>query len=165
MGQEVRGVPEAAPLKDGTDRREQSIGRYLAGQRRLRGISIDDLVTLTKLPRRSIERLEAGVFDRSTDGFARGFVRTVGEALGLDPDEAVMRLLGEPDEAADEAQRNAARRREILARVALAVGGLLLVLLIVRLGVALFSGDADEAGPSLIYRRDAVRALSDETPP
>ena len=103
MGEEVRGVPEAAALKVAQSAQdaveghpEASVGVYLAQQRRLRGISLDDLSALTRIPRRSLERLEAGAFDRTPDGFARGFVRSVAEALGLDPNEAVMRLLPRP---------------------------------------------------------------------
>ena len=77
MGKEVQGVPEDPTLG--------SVGRYLAGQRLLRGISLDDLAVLTKIPRRSLERLEAGAFDHVADGFSRGFVRAVADALGLDP--------------------------------------------------------------------------------
>jgi transcriptional regulator with XRE-family HTH domain len=80
---------------------ERSIGAYLSRQRELRGISLDELATLTRIPRRSLERLESGVFDRAPDGFVRGFVRTVASALGLDPDETVMRLLCEPAEDGD----------------------------------------------------------------
>lgn len=74
-----------------------SIGEYLAQQRKLRGISVDELCEITKIPRRNIERLESGALDGDTDGFVRGFVRTVAAALGLDPAEAVMRLMQEPD--------------------------------------------------------------------
>ncbi len=103
MGKEVRGVPEDPTLG--------SAGRYLAGQRLLRGISLDDLAVLTKIPRRSLERLEAGAFDHVADGFSRGFVRAVADALGLDPDEAVLRLLAEPpDEDAAGALAGARRR-------------------------------------------------------
>ncbi|MBW2716886.1 MAG: helix-turn-helix domain-containing protein, partial [Deltaproteobacteria bacterium] len=38
---------------------EISIGAYLARERRLRGISVGELAELTKIPTRSIERLEA----------------------------------------------------------------------------------------------------------
>lgn len=92
MGTEVRGVPETAPLDAG----EASIGRYLARQRELRGITLEELSTRTKIPIRSLLRLESGAFDQKPDGFARGFVRTVALALGLDADEAVTRLLAEP---------------------------------------------------------------------
>ena len=46
----------------------------------------------TRIPIRSLARLEAGVFDAEPDGFARGFVRTVAIALGLPPDETVARM-------------------------------------------------------------------------
>ena len=54
------------------DDRTHSVGLYLAGQRRLRGISVDDLAAQTRIPRRNIERLEAGAFDAAPDGFSRG---------------------------------------------------------------------------------------------
>jgi cytoskeletal protein RodZ len=73
-------------------------------------MTVDELAQLTKIPRRSLERLEAGAFDGTPDGFARGFVRTVAEALGLDPDDAVNRLLAEPRE--DEARLREAARRD-----------------------------------------------------
>ena len=74
----------------------ESIGAYLAQQRRIRGISAEQLAETTRIPLRSIERLEAGVFDGKLDGFARGFVRTVAEALGLDLHETLIRTLREP---------------------------------------------------------------------
>ena len=72
------------------------IGAYLRGQRELRGISPQDLSRATRIPIRSLDRLEAGFFDGETDGFVRGFVRTVAEALGLDPSETIARMLVEP---------------------------------------------------------------------
>jgi hypothetical protein len=71
MGEEVRGVPEAAAVAEGA---ECSVGRYLAGQRRLRNISLDELATLTKIPRRSLERLEAGLFDDVPDGLRSAWI-------------------------------------------------------------------------------------------
>jgi transcriptional regulator with XRE-family HTH domain len=77
----------------------ESIGEYLARERELRGITLDELAESTRIPLRSLERLEAGAFDRDPDGFARGFVRTVAEALGLEPDQTVIRMLPEPGPA------------------------------------------------------------------
>lgn len=158
MGQEIRGVPEAAALSDAAER--PAIGAYLARQRRLRGISIEDLAARTKIPRRSLERLEAGAFDRAVDGFTRGFVRAVAAALGLDADDAVARLLSEPASEEDlEPQSQRLRRRVALgAALVLAAGGLVLVLWALR---SLWP--APEGGPdaSLLYRRDPVRALAD----
>ena len=75
-----------------------SIGAYLTNQRRLRGISRDELCDLTRIPGRSLARLEEGAFDDIDDGFVRGFVRTVAEALGLDADDTVARMRDEPRE-------------------------------------------------------------------
>ena len=136
---------------------DRTVGAYLSRQRRLRGISLEQLAQTTRIPVRSLERLESGAFDRSSDGFVRGFVRTVAEALGLDRDEAVMRLLVEPSEtpSAPSARAFAARRIGVFAAaifvLAFAVGG----------AWALFefvSGDA--AKP--ILRRDPVRVLRAE---
>jgi len=73
-----------------------AIGAYLARQRELRGLSLRDLEDRTRIPRRSLERLEAGVFDGVSDGFARSFVRAVAKALGLDPEDTTMLMLSEP---------------------------------------------------------------------
>ena len=153
MGQEVRGVPEAAAV--------ESVGRYLARQRILRGISLDDLALLTRIPRRSLERLEAGAFDRQPDGFARGFVRTVAGALGLDPDEAVLRLMNEPPD--DDPTRGVARawaRRGIV--IGLALG--LAIAVVVALAWSWRSPIAvpleEPAASEIVYRRDAVRGLA-----
>jgi len=165
MGQEIRGVPEGPALSEAAapePRDGDSIGRYLARQRRLRGVSLDDLAAQTKIPRRSLERLEDGAFDRQADGFARGFVRTVAAALGLDAEEAVMRLLDEP--AADERAVDEHRR---LALQRWAVGSLLLLSgLAALLGTwALWRGDPAVSPASVtdesVYRHDAVRALAE----
>src|SRR5690606_40006911 len=95
--QAKRGVPRdaavasAPPDAGGAER----IGAYLARQRQLRGIGLDELARATRIPVRSLQRLEAGAFDLDPDGFARGFVRTVAIALGLSPEETIARMLPE----------------------------------------------------------------------
>ena len=96
MGKAIRGLPETSALI-GADDTSGSIGAYIARQRALRGISLEELALLTRIPRRSLERLESGAFDADPDGFVRGFVRTVSIAIGLDPDDTVTRMLVEPD--------------------------------------------------------------------
>ncbi len=159
MGQEVRGVPEALEVADDP---QGSIGRYLASQRRLRDISLDQLAALTKLPRRSLERLESGAFDHEPDGFARGFVRTVAIALGLDPDEAVMRLMREPpDDEAEERRRTVQARWELLGRAALLLVAVLAGLGLWRLGAAWLAPSTERAPAEVILRRDPVRSLAE----
>jgi hypothetical protein len=133
-----------------------ALGGWLAKQRRLRGIRLEELAALTRLPVRSLERLEAGAFDGQQDGFVRGFVRTVAVAIGLDPEDAVARLLAEPE------LRSEGRLPELRA---LALAGLGLVVAL-ALGVAVWQlaralGSEKSEGPPLV-RRDAVRALAVE---
>jgi transcriptional regulator with XRE-family HTH domain len=138
------------------------VGPYLAAQRRLRRISLDELADRTKIPRRNLERLEAGAFDATPDGFSRGFVRSVAEALGLDPDEAVMHLMREPP-ADDAYGENLRRTRVVALRVALAAAGVIALLLLLRLALTLLAPAASGGGddPEMVYRRDAVRDLAE----
>ena len=101
MGIEIRGVPEPPPLTGGADPpsegkardRETPIGAYLARERRLRGISVGELADLTKIPTRSIERMEAGAllihpYDSERTVAGAG---TVGREIALDwPDVEVV---------------------------------------------------------------------------
>lgn len=168
MGSKIRGVHGGDPLNSDAvktarepDLHASSIGRYLAQQRVLRDISVDDLAQLTKIPRRSIERLEAGAFDRDPDGFARGFVRTVADALGLDPDDAVTRLLAEPPDDDIEERRMPGLRA--LTATALALVGLGVIIASLWGLTAALRSDATDGKPlpDIVYRRDVVRELAD----
>jgi transcriptional regulator with XRE-family HTH domain len=137
-----------------------SIGRYLASQRELRGISLDELSARTKIPRRNLERLESGAFDAQSDGFVRGFVRTVALALGLDSNEALMRMSGEPAGADEDALW---RRRTRVALIAVVLGGLLLI----GLGLGLRQAtrwivEPTGGPPDHVFRHDAVRSLAEQ---
>ena len=160
MGKEIGAGPEAAALS-GAEPGEASVGGYLARQRRLRGMTVDELAQLTKIPRRSLERLEAGAFDGTPDGFARGFVRTVAIALGLPADETVARML---PEASGDAPRSMFRP-EIAPRLLAAAG----ILLAIGLAALAFSGSRilpagwTRERDTVVVRRDAVRALAEET--
>lgn len=141
MGQALRGGPEGAALSAGPEAAER-IGAYLARQRKLRGVSLDELESLTRIPKRSLERLESGVFDDDRDAFVRGFVRTVALALGLDAADAVARMLPE-----HELRRGARVARGRAAAIAFAgVLGLALVV----------------AGAAVLWR---VRAAAPSAPP
>ena len=159
MGQEVRGKPAASAL---TGDPERSIGAYLARQRELRGITLDELATLTRIPRRSLERLESGVFDRAPDGFVRGFVRTVAASLGLDPDATVMRLLSEPAADPESGPALASWTSPTARWVAAALGGLLVAAAVGWLAASeLEPPDAPRASDA-VMRRDPIRELARE---
>jgi cytoskeletal protein RodZ len=124
---------------------------------------VGELAELTKIPTRSIERMEAGAFDGNPDGFVRGFVRTIAVGLGLDPEEAVMRMLGEPADLAEAAGGSAHRfDRRLVAITALLAATLSLGLAIWGWASRAPSAPADDETPKVVYRRDAVRALADE---
>ncbi|MGI9590051.1 MAG: helix-turn-helix domain-containing protein, partial [Myxococcota bacterium] len=130
----------------------------------MRGVSLDELAQLTKIPFRSLERLESGAFDAARDGFVRGFVRTVAEALGLDPGEAVMRLLQEPraePEADGKGGAGMVRRLPLLPLAGLAAVTLAAVL-VWQLVSFWMSPAAEPSSRQVLLRRDPVRELARE---
>ncbi len=159
MGKAIGGLPETPALSGGGEASD-SIGAYIARQRKLRGISLEELEVLTRIPRRSLERLESGAFDAEPDGFVRGFVRTVSVAIGLDPDDTVTRMLVEPDPRG---------KRNRIPNLSAAAGFLLLVCTI-ALGAAILwtlagarpgqLAEVSVAPETGRVRRDAVRELA-----
>jgi len=137
----------------------EPIGAYLSRQRRLRGIDLEELARTTCIPLRSLQRLEAGAFDGTPDGFARGFVRTVASALGLDGDDAVCRMLPEARPGARRPRPGFRPEPKIPTRSLLAgliVAGMAL-LLFQQTGAA---PAASEIESRRVVRRDAVRELA-----
>jgi len=132
-----------------------SIGDYLKAQRLIRGIELQDLSARTRIPLRSLERLEEGAFDREPDGFVRGFVRTVSLGLGLDPDDTLMRMLVEPRASRVPRVPGGLSTRSWLAigvGLVAASGGVVLLV------AALWTGPS---APEVVIRRDPVRALAE----
>jgi hypothetical protein len=173
MEEEVAGLPRGAPLagaggtagrpsRSPADGPDPSIGAYLARQRRLRGLSLDELARTTCIPLRSLERLESGAFDATPDGFARGFVRTVAVALGLDPDDTVARMLPEARIGPRPRPQPLAAPGASWLPAALALG---VVLSLVGLFWTRWSAPPPEPADlraDYVYRRDAVRELAHE---
>lgn len=70
----------------------QTFCDYLVRARRQRGMSIDEISGVTRIPVRSLERLESGKFEELPgDVFVRGFLRSYARCVGLDTDEAIRR--------------------------------------------------------------------------
>jgi len=140
------------------------IGEYLRRQRLLRGVTAEELARLTRIPLRSIERLESGQFDGQSDGFVRGFVRTVADALGLDVEDTVSRMLEEPISSAREARDETGR---VLRRRLSAAAVLILLSLIIFAGRVVWErggeGAAGGGARDFVVWRDPVRALAQAT--
>jgi hypothetical protein len=157
MEQAQRGVSEDAALA--SRERAEPIGAYLARQRVLRGITLEELADTTRIPIRSLARLEAGAFDAEPDGFARGFVRTVATALGLPPNETVARML--PEASQDDRHRG---RFFVWLRRGFATASVFFFILL-----AIWTVSGHQFLPSswsrnreeLLHRHDAIRALAE----
>lgn len=154
----VRGVSTPGDAERSAD--PEPVGRYLSRQRRLRGISLPELADLTRIPLRSLERLEDGRFDGTADGFTRGFVRTVALALGLDPDDTVARMLAEVE--ISDGGRTGVDPTPVL-RGLVAVGAILVLAAMLGMGRAVWrwaSANPSTAGDR-VYWQDPVRALAE----
>ena len=70
-----------------------SIGAYLRRERELRHVSLEELVQLTRVPLKMLQRIEDDRFDELPgEVFARGFLRSYARALGLSCDEVLARF-------------------------------------------------------------------------
>ncbi|MFO7562417.1 MAG: helix-turn-helix transcriptional regulator [Enhygromyxa sp.] len=99
-------VSEPAAL-DSEQPEQRTPGAYIHYQRKRKGMSLDQLAAVTKIPRAQLELLEADRYEELPGMvFAKGFLRCCARALELDPD-VVLGLLYER-----ERERLRARRRE-----------------------------------------------------
>jgi len=70
-----------------------SIGAYLRRERELRHVSLEELVQITRVPLRMLQRIEEDRFDELPgEVFARGFLRSYARALGLDCADVLARF-------------------------------------------------------------------------
>jgi hypothetical protein len=155
--------PESSGSEFSETFESRPIGEYLRRQRLLRGMSAEELASITRIPLRSLERLEGGLFDGETDGFVRGFVRTVANALGLDADDAIARMLPEPTPSAWE--RHSPRRGIKQGMVAIVILSLLVAaFFVLRAGWNVLLGEASTPGSrEVVLWHDPVRALAEAT--
>ncbi|HYG67021.1 MAG TPA: helix-turn-helix transcriptional regulator [Anaeromyxobacteraceae bacterium] len=110
------------PLDDtseGTAARVAAFGRWLAQERELRGVSQADVAATTKLPSALVEALESGDAARMPpSAYVVGYLRSYAGAVGLDPDEVVLRWQ-ESAPSAPAAPAPGARARDVRLVVAL----------------------------------------------
>ena len=68
-----------------------AFGRHLAQERELRGLTRDDVVRATRLPSAAIEAIEVGDSERTHRAYVVVYLRAYAAAVGLDPDDVVLR--------------------------------------------------------------------------
>ena len=74
------------------DQERVAFGSELKREREVRALTIGAIASMTKIPPRALERLEAGRFEElPAEVFVRGFVRSYARCVGLDAEEAVRR--------------------------------------------------------------------------
>ncbi|HUH01897.1 MAG TPA: helix-turn-helix transcriptional regulator [Kofleriaceae bacterium] len=113
-----KGGPAQTGGPEQLDRR-QSFCDYLRQGREARSMSLEDIARVTRIPERSLERLERGEFEAlPADVFVRGFLRSYAQCVGLDADDALRRY-GDcgltPSPVAQLGKRRATTSREELA--------------------------------------------------
>jgi cytoskeletal protein RodZ len=115
--------------------RADSFGRYLLRERELRGLGREEVARQTKLPTAIIDAIESGDAARMPPrAYLFGYLRSYAAAVGLDPDDVVLRwqeveggMAPPPEPPSAPAPRPAWRRRTwialaaVLAVLALAV--------------------------------------------
>jgi len=66
----------------------EAFGAYLRSQRVLRGISLEEIANVTKIPQRRLQALEEGDQDEFPDEvFIKGYIRSYADTIGADVDE------------------------------------------------------------------------------
>ncbi|MCK2157813.1 MULTISPECIES: helix-turn-helix domain-containing protein [Exiguobacterium] len=124
------------------------LGTYLKEQRETLGISLEQIQSTTKIQKRYIVAIEEGDYKQLPGAFyARAFIKTYAEALGLDVDEVFAtykRDLPEPEaQPVVELSRRATYSKSTAPKKSVAkrwIPNIIIIALIFAIGVALYYG-------------------------
>ncbi|WP_449403717.1 helix-turn-helix domain-containing protein [Exiguobacterium artemiae] len=124
------------------------LGTYLKEQRETLGISLEQIQSTTKIQKRYILAIEEGDYKQLPGAFyARAFIKTYAEALGLDVDEVFAtykRDLPEPEaQPVVELSRRATYSKSTAPKKSVAkrwIPNIIIIALIFAIGVALYYG-------------------------
>ncbi len=93
----------------------EKIGEYLKRERELRGISLDELSSCTKISKRLLLSIEGSAWDEfPSEVFIRGFLRNYADCIGISPDDVLLRYEEETKETSDETSHNKATDKRLL---------------------------------------------------
>lgn len=122
------------------------LGAYLKEQREALGVSLEQVQSTTKIQKRYLLAIEEGEYDKLPGAFyARAFIKTYAEALGLDVDEVFStyrRDLPEPEaQPAVELSRRATYSKSTAPKKSVAkrwIPNIIIIALIVGIGVGIW---------------------------
>ncbi len=104
-----------------------AFGRYLVRERELRGLTRDDVVRATRLPASAVEAIEVGDAQRTPHrAYVVVYLRGYASAVGLDPDEVILRYEEAVGPRSDAPE--ARSRRPLLTFALVALGAAVLAL-------------------------------------
>jgi cytoskeletal protein RodZ len=70
---------------------DENFGEHLRREREVRNIALQDVSRTTKIPLRSLEKLEAGEYEALPgEVFVRGFIKSYARCVGLDDEDALL---------------------------------------------------------------------------
>lgn len=73
----------------------EDFGSYLKSERELRGVTLDELFSKTKIPLRYLRALENNQFDELPEEvFIKGYIRSVAKVIGAQEDEVLSTYMG-----------------------------------------------------------------------
>lgn len=149
------GTPSAPPsVQNPTG---MTLGELLRQARERRGVTLDEVARLTRIPKRHLEQLELNSLAGIPPGmYQRAEVRTYADAVGLDPQLALV-ALGQA-QAASQPKADARQRQPVPARPRQARRRLRLAL-IATVAVAL-----PAAAASVLWRWQASRSVDVQPP-
>ena len=86
---------------------DENFGEHLRREREVRNIALQDVSRTTKIPLRSLERLEAGEYDALPgEVFVRGFIKSYARCVGLDDEGALLLYDSEREKRRIEAEES-----------------------------------------------------------
>lgn len=81
-----------SPSADAIRASRETFCGHLVGAREKSGKSLDEIASVTRIPMRSLERIEAGEFEKlPADVFVRGFLRSYARCVDLDEEDTLRR--------------------------------------------------------------------------
>ena len=86
---------------------DENFGEHLRREREVRNIALQDVSRTTKIPVRSLERLEAGEYEALPgEVFVRGFIKSYARCVGLDDESALLLYDSEREKRRVEAEES-----------------------------------------------------------